>query len=118
MKTANKNAPRRLERYRKKLSYKTVAEPQGRGKTAARAAATVNLKNAMAMRKKSGKLVRELEALSVADLQKKLAEARQELFTMRFKHATAQLENVAGIPAAKHRIARILTLIKQKEVGA
>ncbi|MDR2160643.1 MAG: 50S ribosomal protein L29 [Desulfovibrio sp.] len=60
--------------------------------------------------------MREFSALGLDDLRLKLAEARKELFTLRFRLATSQLENVAAIPAAKRRIARILTIIKQKEV--
>ncbi|MDR2075743.1 MAG: 50S ribosomal protein L29 [Desulfovibrio sp.] len=62
--------------------------------------------------------MREFEALGLEDLRTRLEETRKELFTLRFRHATSQLENVAAIPAARRRVARILTLIKQKEVGA
>ncbi|MDL2279205.1 50S ribosomal protein L29 [Desulfovibrio sp. OttesenSCG-928-G11] len=53
-----------------------------------------------------------------AQLQTRLVETRKELFNMRFKLATGQLQDVAAISAAKRRIARILTLMKQKELGA
>lgn len=109
---------RKLERFRKQHTAKRPAEPQGRGKAEARAATAVNLKAALALRKTSGKLSRELDKLSVAELQQKLDESRKELFNLRFKHATAQLVDVAAIPAAKRQVARILTLIKQKEMGA
>lgn len=56
----------------------------------------------------------ELKELSADELQTKLAEARKQLFDLRFKHATAQLENTAGIPKAKRVIARILTILKEK----
>ncbi|MDL2207355.1 50S ribosomal protein L29 [Desulfovibrio sp. OttesenSCG-928-M14] len=56
--------------------------------------------------------------MDLAQLETQLIDTRKELFNMRFKLATGQLENVAGICAAKRRIARILTLMKQKEVGA
>ncbi len=110
--------PRRLERHRAKVAVKKIAEAPGKGKAHVREGKAVNLRAALAMKKVTGKKTRELDALGVADLEKKLAEARAELFNLRFKHATAQLESVALIPAAKKRIARILTLIKQKEVGA
>ncbi len=56
---------------------------------------------------------KELAALSGEDLQKRLDEARQELFDLRFKHATGQLEKVAAIPAARREVARILTYMKK-----
>ena len=60
----------------------------------------------------------ELRKLTAADLQEKLDDFRQELFNLRFQHATAQLENTARIPAVKKDIARVLTVLKDKEKGA
>ncbi len=59
----------------------------------------------------------ELAKLSQEELHKKLVENREELFTMRFQHATAQLENTARIPLVKKNIARILTVLKTKQKG-
>lgn len=56
---------------------------------------------------------KELSALSREDLAKRLGEARQDLFDLRFKHATGQLEKTAQIPAARREIARILTYMKK-----
>ena len=56
---------------------------------------------------------KELERLSPEDLAKRLTEARKELFDLRFKHATGQLEKVAELPAAKRDVARILTYMKK-----
>lgn len=109
---------RNLERYRKALKIKSVPITEGKGHSKARANKAEALKVMLARKKKTGKLVGELGSLSVSDLRAQLMATRQELFNLRFKHAVAQLENVAAIPAAKRRIARILTLIKQKEVGA
>lgn len=55
----------------------------------------------------------ELKGLSQAELEAKLAEQRQELFNLRFQHATAQLENTSRIPATKKNIARILTMLSE-----
>lgn len=110
--------PRQPERYRKKLIKKSVPEPQGKGKAEARAATAVNIQASLALKKTAGRYARELDKLSVSELRQKLDDSRKELFNLRFKHATAQLVNVAAIPAAKREIARILTLIKQKEMGA
>lgn len=57
----------------------------------------------------------ELRALSVDELQKKLAERREELMRARFKHATAALEDTALLPALRREIARIFTVMKEKE---
>ena len=51
----------------------------------------------------------------VEELKAKLAEQRQELFNLRFQHTTAQLEKTSSIPAARKNIARILTVLKEKE---
>jgi len=54
-----------------------------------------------------------LSGMSREDLTRRLEEARQDLFDLRFKHATGQLEKTARIPAAKREIARILTYMKK-----
>nr|B8DNA4.1 RecName: Full=Large ribosomal subunit protein uL29; AltName: Full=50S ribosomal protein L29 [Nitratidesulfovibrio vulgaris str. 'Miyazaki F'] len=56
----------------------------------------------------------ELRKLSAEQLKDKLAESRKELFDMRFRHATAQLEKTSNLPATKRDIARILTILKEK----
>lgn len=58
---------------------------------------------------------KDLRNMSVEELNKALASSRQELFNLRFKHATAQLEQVSAIPATKRDIARIMTILKQKK---
>ena len=60
----------------------------------------------------------ELRALSPSDLNGKLGEFRQELFNLRFQHATAQLENTQRLMEVKKIIARILTILREKEMGA
>ena len=59
----------------------------------------------------------EIRALGNAELQKKLEEAHQELFNLRFKLATRQLVNHRQLPAVKKRIARINTIIRERELG-
>ncbi|MBI5520701.1 MAG: 50S ribosomal protein L29 [Desulfovibrio sp.] len=61
---------------------------------------------------------KDIRALDAAELSAKLAEFRKELFNLRFQHATAQLENTQRIPAVKKVIARILTIQRQRELGA
>jgi large subunit ribosomal protein L29 len=117
--SAVKGKPRRLERYRAKIKTKTVQEFPGKGKRDARAARKVNIETAVARKKISGKAMREFESLGLDELKTKLADARKELFNLRFKHATGQLESVASLSSTRKTIARILTLMTQKkEVGA
>ena len=56
---------------------------------------------------------KELAGLNSEDLAKRLEDARQDLFDLRFKHATGQLEKTAEIPAAKREVARLLTYMKK-----
>ncbi len=56
---------------------------------------------------------KELATLTREELAKRLADARKDLFDLRFKHATGQLEKVAELPAAKRDVARILTYMKR-----
>jgi large subunit ribosomal protein L29 len=58
---------------------------------------------------------RELQHLNEEDLGEKLAEARQELFNLRFQSATGALENTTRLRLAKREIARILTVQHERE---
>ena len=60
--------------------------------------------------------VTELRDLSVADLEAKLAECKQELFNLRFQNAINQLDNPKRIGDVKKTIARIKTIIREKEL--
>ncbi|MDD5398101.1 MAG: 50S ribosomal protein L29 [Dehalococcoidia bacterium] len=59
----------------------------------------------------------EIRALGDAELQKKLEEAHQELFNLRFKLATRQLVNHRELPKVRKKIARINTIIRERELG-
>ena len=61
-------------------------------------------------------MVSELRAMDDDELRNKLEEARSELFNLRFQVATAQLSNVARIGMLKREIARILTLLREREL--
>ena len=61
--------------------------------------------------------VKELRELDKAGLEGKLAEQRKALFDLRFSHATAQLEKTSSLPETRRIIARILTILKEKEQG-
>ncbi|SDK84082.1 large subunit ribosomal protein L29 [Maridesulfovibrio ferrireducens] len=61
---------------------------------------------------------KELRELDTAALTEKLTASRLELFNLRFKHATAQLENTQRLVEVKKDIAKIQTLQREKELGA
>jgi large subunit ribosomal protein L29 len=60
---------------------------------------------------------RQLRDLSDAELDRKLAETRHELFNLRFQAATGALENAARLRLAKREIARILTIRHEREAS-
>ena len=60
----------------------------------------------------------ELRQLDDKGLAAKLGEFRQELFNLRFQHSTAQLENTQRLSDVKKAIARILTVMNERRVGA
>ena len=57
----------------------------------------------------------ELRELSDEDLEHRLLERRQELFNLRFQAGTGALENTARLKLAKREIARILTVVHERE---
>lgn len=59
--------------------------------------------------------VKELREMDDAQLTDKLDEFRKELFDLRFKHATAQLENTGKLSEVKKTIARILTIQRERQ---
>jgi large subunit ribosomal protein L29 len=60
---------------------------------------------------------RELRELTDDELAHKLADARQELFNLRFQSATGALENAARLKHTKREIARILTIRYEREAS-
>ena len=63
---------------------------------------------------KINKFVEDLKAKSVAELNEELVAAKKELFNLRFQNATNQLDNTGRIKEVRKNIARIQTLIAQK----
>ena len=59
----------------------------------------------------------ELRGMSAADLNKKLAELKEELFNLRFQQATGQLENPSRMKEIRKTIARIKTVITERELS-
>jgi large subunit ribosomal protein L29 len=60
----------------------------------------------------------ELRELNDAELEHRLGEAKEELFNLRFQQATGQLDNVARIPQVRRDVARIETLLREREIAA
>lgn len=60
---------------------------------------------------------KELRELSIPELKEKLSTLRQELFNLRFQKALHKLENPMRIRQVKRDIARILTIIREKELN-
>ena len=60
--------------------------------------------------------VTELRELSAEELTTKLAEMKQELFNLRFQHASNQLDNPKKLAEVKKTIARIKTIIHEREL--
>ena len=63
---------------------------------------------------KMNKYVEDLKAKSAAELNNELVAAMKELFNLRFQNATNQLDNTARIKEVRKNIARIQTVIAQK----
>lgn len=61
--------------------------------------------------------VEEIRTLSNEELVKRLEEAHQELFNLRFRLATRQLVNHREIPKVKRKIARMKTVLRERELG-
>jgi large subunit ribosomal protein L29 len=59
----------------------------------------------------------ELRNVDTEDLVTKLREAKEELFNLRFQAATGQLESHGRLRAVKKDIARIYTVMRERELG-
>ena len=63
------------------------------------------------------KEIKDIRELSVEKLEAKLQELKKDLFMLRMQHATNQLDNPMQIAAVKKDIARIKTIIREKETN-
>ena len=61
--------------------------------------------------------VDELRVLEPDELGVRLRTARRELYELRFKHAVGQLENSSQISKVRHDIARIMTVLRERDFG-
>ena len=59
----------------------------------------------------------EIRALADTELLKRLGEARQELFNLKIRLSTRQLANHRELPKVKKKIARMETILKERELG-
>ena len=61
---------------------------------------------------------KELHELTVDELNGKLKELKEELFNLRFRHAIGQLENSASLKTCKKDIAKVKTILRERELKA
>ena len=61
------------------------------------------------------KEIKEARSLSVEKLEQKLQDLKKDLFMLRMQHATNQLDNPLKIAETKRDIARVKTIIREKE---
>ncbi|MBR4948163.1 MAG: 50S ribosomal protein L29 [Clostridiales bacterium] len=62
--------------------------------------------------------VDEIRKMSDEELSSELASLKEELFKLRFQHATNQLDNPAQIAQVKRDIARVMTIQREKQLAA
>ncbi len=60
--------------------------------------------------------INEIRAMSSSELSKALKEQKEELFNLRFQHSINQLDNPMKLVETKKTIARILTVLREKEL--
>jgi large subunit ribosomal protein L29 len=61
--------------------------------------------------------VDELRSLEADELGVRLRTSRRELYELRFRHAVGQLENASQISKVRHDIARIMTVLRERDFG-
>lgn len=61
---------------------------------------------------------RELKEMSEAELRQKEKEVTEQLFNLKFQHATGQLENTARLPQVRKDLARVKTVLREKVLAA
>ena len=61
---------------------------------------------------------KEIKEMSNDELVAKLDSLKEELFNLRFRHAIGQLENSASLKNCKKEIAKVKTVLREKELGA
>ena len=59
----------------------------------------------------------DVHALSDPDLVQALKDAREEQFNLRFRHATGELENTAGLGGSRRDLARLMTVARERGIA-
>jgi large subunit ribosomal protein L29 len=60
----------------------------------------------------------ELSELDIEELETRLTEAKTELFNLRFQHVTGQLDNYARLGDVRRDVARMMTVLREREIEA
>ena len=61
--------------------------------------------------------IKNLNEKTNAEIEGFIKKSKEELFNLRFQHATGQLENTARLKAVKRDIARMSTVLRERELG-
>ena len=61
--------------------------------------------------------IQDIRDLSTQELEEKIKDLKEQLFNLRFQNATNQLDNPVRIASVKKDIARVKTVLKEKELG-
>ena len=61
--------------------------------------------------------VKEIRELSTEEINKKLDETKEELFNLRFQQATGTLEKPSRIRDLRHTVARLKTVLREREIS-
>lgn len=61
---------------------------------------------------------RELRELSIEELRQKEQDLTAEFFNLKFQHATGQLENTERLPQVRKDLARVKTILRERELSA
>lgn len=61
--------------------------------------------------------VKEIRELSTEEINKKLKETKEEIFNLRFQHATGNIEKPSRIRELRHTVARMKTVLKERETN-
>ena len=61
--------------------------------------------------------VKEIRELTTEEINKKLVEAKEELFNLRFQQATGKLEKPSRIKDLRHTVARLKTVLRERELS-
>ena len=62
-------------------------------------------------------VARDLRELSADELQMRIDDMREQLFKLRFQHTTGQVENSARLSMLRRDIARVMTVLRERELG-